>query len=185
MYTQGGVSDYRWMYDMGAPTLPELLCTLRGGGASASAGSAALPSESAPEGQLLSEGEEEGGAAAWAGGASAERQRAPLLPAACALALLPSGGRSHAPTALQHLMTEGSPLEEIYRVCPECTALGRQLSIGGRRRGRAGLAVWGEWLACSCVKCSAVGREVSCIREVRQQGGVGRAAGGWQVKLGH
>lgn len=39
----------------------------------------------------------------------------------------PSPALWHAATALQHLMDEGSHLEEIYATCDECTQLGVQL----------------------------------------------------------
>lgn len=64
--------------------------------------------------------------------AAPRRRNGPLLPAACAMALLPRGGRRHAASALRHLMDPGSPVEEIYTVCEECSRLGQRISAVGR-----------------------------------------------------
>ena len=152
MYTAGSVPDYRWTYDMGAPSLPvftKALHELYPLAAAAEAGDAtpagafqgalgaAVPVTDAPGGVAMGAPASAGDAefpdmaaaleAAEVAAAAASR---PLLPAACALALLPVGGRSHAPTALRHLMDEGSPLAEIYAVCEDCNSLGRQLGLG-------------------------------------------------------
>ena len=43
------------------------------------------------------------------------------------MALLPAkSGRVFAPTALQHLMDEGSPIEHLYEVCDTCATLLRR-----------------------------------------------------------
>lgn len=101
MYATGAVRDYRFAYDFAAPTLLELVQQLgslqeqkeareaqraarRQGGAAGAAQA------------RLSDGEHE---AVEAGGEAAARPRRslqPLLPAACAMALLPRGGRMHA-----------------------------------------------------------------------------------------
>ena len=47
----------------------------------------------------------------------------PLLPAACALALMPRPAQQHAPTALQHLMGRDSPISDVYDECTECVQL--------------------------------------------------------------
>lgn len=47
----------------------------------------------------------------------------PLLPAACALALMPRPALQHAPTALQHLMGLGSPISDVFDECEECARL--------------------------------------------------------------
>ena len=47
----------------------------------------------------------------------------PLLPAACALALMPRPALQHAPTALQHLMGHGSPISDVFDECEECARL--------------------------------------------------------------
>jgi 5'-3' exonuclease len=47
----------------------------------------------------------------------------PLLPAACALALMPRPALQHAPTALQHLMGRDSPISDVYDECSECVQL--------------------------------------------------------------
>ncbi len=47
----------------------------------------------------------------------------PLLPAACAIALMPRPASQHAPTALQHLMGPGSPISDVFDECAECARL--------------------------------------------------------------
>ena len=47
----------------------------------------------------------------------------PLLPAACALALMPRPALQHAPTALQHLMSRESPISDVFDECEECARL--------------------------------------------------------------
>ena len=47
----------------------------------------------------------------------------PLLPAACALALMPRPASQHAPTALQHLMSRESPISDVFDECEECARL--------------------------------------------------------------
>jgi len=47
----------------------------------------------------------------------------PLIPVACALALLPARSRRQAASPLRHLMDADSPIAEIYAVCKECTRL--------------------------------------------------------------
>ena len=47
----------------------------------------------------------------------------PLLPAVCALALMPRPALQHAPTALQHLMGRDSPISDVYDECGECVQL--------------------------------------------------------------
>ncbi|KAK9840629.1 hypothetical protein WJX81_005592 [Elliptochloris bilobata] len=55
-------------------------------------------------------------------------ERAPLVPTACAMALLPAGaGEAQLPRALQHLMREGSPIADLFTVCHECTTLQNEL----------------------------------------------------------
>ena len=196
MYSSGAVRDYRFAYDFMAPSLPELLRALgsmqeqrEAQQAERRARRAGAAAAAAPARQgSLSDGEQEQqGAVAAAGGegeqpAALRRRRSlqPLLPAACAMALLPRGGRMHAggtswqaglggvgsaaralgrrvphssaapasalltltvpalpcppalnaATALQHLMDEGSELEEIYAVCEECAALGQRVGAG-------------------------------------------------------
>ena len=53
------------------------------------------------------------------------RTAPPPLPVVCALALLPPGpsGRAQVPAAVQPLMDAGSPVADLYAVCPKCEAL--------------------------------------------------------------
>lgn len=111
MYSSGAVRDYRFAYDFMAPSLPELLRTLgsmqeeqeaqraQRAAARRAGGSAAAPqaSVSADEQQALgTEGAASGEGAQQAAVPRQRRSLQPLLPAACAMALLPRGGRMHA-----------------------------------------------------------------------------------------
>ena len=159
MYTRGHVEDYRYTYDMSGPDLGDMLGLLRAGSdqawaaaaAAAAAGSSAAEASGAGLGVAspkLEQGSEDVGGEEEGEGADGEGQQLrpawarrggrPLLPAACAMALLPGLARTHAPTALQHLMDEDSPLADIYAVCPDCAEVGQLNSIGGWAGGRAG-----------------------------------------------
>ncbi|EFN50853.1 hypothetical protein CHLNCDRAFT_141768 [Chlorella variabilis] len=143
MYCSGAIRDYRFAYDLAAPSLLQVVQLLQaqqegqqqeqeqqqrqeqgGSGAGAGAGREAA----AGEGQQGQQGKVSAAAAAKLG----RRKMQPLLPAACAMALLPRGGRIHAATALRHLMDEGSELEEIYATCDTCGQLGQQLGSMAR-----------------------------------------------------
>lgn len=50
------------------------------------------------------------------------RRGNPLLPVVCALAMLPVGAASHAPTPVRGLMTDKSTLGDVYFQCPGCQA---------------------------------------------------------------
>ena len=51
-------------------------------------------------------------------------QNVPVPPAAFAMSLLPPrGGPQFAPTALRHLMREGSPIAQLYGICSKCIHL--------------------------------------------------------------
>ncbi|KAL4857574.1 5'-3' exoribonuclease 2 [Chlorella vulgaris] len=140
MYCSGAVHDYRFTYELAAPSLPQLLLALE-----------------APRQATWNAGAVGVGAAAGDGGS---RSLQPLPPAACAMALLPRGGRLHAATALRHLMDEGSELDEIYATCDTCLGLGQQLSNLGRDLAttRARLAVTELQLAAAKAEASAAPR---------------------------
>ena len=58
----------------------------------------------------------------------------PLVPAACALALMPRSAADLAPTALRHLMQAGPPIGDLFDTCAECESLmGTQYSISAVR----------------------------------------------------
>lgn len=112
MYSTGGVDDYRYAYPAAPPTLVNLIQYLDS--YSKESGATGV------EGQDIHSG---------LSNASFNERAAlqPLLPAACALALLPARGRSQAASALRHLMDADSPVAEIYAVCKECQRLAKSI----------------------------------------------------------
>jgi hypothetical protein len=124
MYAEGLCSDYRFSYEHNSPSVAQLQGELAAAGAPGTLGegSAARSRESGdarggqPNGEARPAELSGNGAAAWpagqraaAGGATGAgpagrreaegRSRSPLLPTACALALLPGGGgEAHAPS---------------------------------------------------------------------------------------
>ena len=61
---------------------------------------------------------------------------APLVPTACALALIPRSGQAHVPAALRPVMMSGGPLREVFSECPECMGFA-QSSAQLQQVGRA------------------------------------------------
>lgn len=111
MYTTGGVEDYRYSYPAASPTVMNLVSYLEHKADVQNSENEVDDSNQEPA--LLS-----------------FKERAalqPLLPAACALALLPARSRMQAATALRHLMDADSPVAEIYAVCKECQHLARSI----------------------------------------------------------
>jgi hypothetical protein len=105
MYSTGGVEDYRYSYPAAPPTLTALV-------------------------QYLESASGESNDASVVGEEMSFNQKAalqPLLPAACALALLPARSRNQAASALRHLMDADSPVAEIYAVCKECQRLAKSI----------------------------------------------------------
>lgn len=104
MYCSGAVRDYRFAYDLAAPTLPQLIAVMQrrctGGGDVGSGGEDSADQRQQQQQQQLGGRELLAGGEAAAGRSAAQQQRRrstqPLLPAACAMALLPRGGRMHA-----------------------------------------------------------------------------------------
>lgn len=107
MYSTGSVSDWRASYDLPAPMLHNMLKTLEGA-------------------------VEPGSCSSMKKKARSETAKGPLLPAACALALLPKKGKKLAAFPLRHLMDPDSPFAEIYAVCDECKAIAEKLRSVGR-----------------------------------------------------
>ncbi|KAK9803810.1 hypothetical protein WJX73_001771 [Symbiochloris irregularis] len=101
MYAGGLVSDWRFSYPNHGPSISNLISHLR----------SFIGRRKPEEGPLLLHSQP-------------LTQTAPVAPAAFAMSLLPPrNGPQFAPTALQHLMREGSPIAQIYDICPQCTAL--------------------------------------------------------------
>lgn len=96
MYSTGSIHDYRFSYPATSPTVSSLIKTLRDPGNRSVSTSVELP-------RSLS-----------------QASRQPLIPAACALALLPARSRKQAVSPLRFLMDADSPVAEIYAVCKEC-----------------------------------------------------------------
>jgi XRN 5'-3' exonuclease N-terminus len=151
MYGTGAVSDYRFSYPGAPPTIPSFIETLEGihtvdeeisseEVVEAVAGDAGeedfviTSTSSSSSSSFSSEGEEEQqtslGVPSKQQPARIKSSRAglqPLIPAACALALLPARSRRQAATPLRHLMDADSPVAEIYAVCKECQALSTEV----------------------------------------------------------
>lgn len=109
MYSTGSVDDYRFSYPAAPPSITSLVSYLEQ--------KASLNNEDV---QDLQPSERD---------MSFKEKAAlqPLLPAACALALLPARSRNQAATAVRHLMDADSPVAEIYAVCKECQRLARSI----------------------------------------------------------
>lgn len=151
MYSTGGVDDYRYSYPAAPPTLMILVQHLES--------AAAIASRDAAD-------------AAAADGSQAILRRVeksfmekaalqPLLPAACALALLPARSRNQAASALRHLMDADSPVAEIYAVCKECQRLAKSI-----REANAELEEVRKELAIVQDKLSSVGLDSESALEV-------------------
>ncbi|KAI8102885.1 hypothetical protein M9434_005677 [Picochlorum sp. BPE23] len=114
MYSTGGIDDYRYSYPAAPPTVTNLVHYLE------SKSTASNDDKDENEGGVFVSGTK---------GLSFHEQAAlqPLLPAACALALLPARSRNQAASALRHLMDADSPVAEIYAVCKECQRLARSI----------------------------------------------------------
>lgn len=143
MYSTGGVDDYRYAYPAAPPTLMNLVQYLD---------STVKPDndgESPIQSRLSSMSFNEKAALQ------------PLLPAACALALLPARSRSQAASALRHLMDADSPVAEIYAVCKECQSLAKSI-----REANAELEEVRKELASVQDKLSSVGLDSEAALEV-------------------
>ena len=126
MYYTGRVADYRFRYDVAAPTLLALVGGLTWG--TPGARGASWSDESAPEGQADAEQLD-------ASNDTTSLVSGPLIPAACAVATLPMAARRHAARAVRHLMSDGeeSPLARIFAACPTCVALCQNLQVANQR----------------------------------------------------
>ena len=126
MYYTGRVADYRFRYDVAAPTLLALVGGLEWGTQCDAAASDS--EESAPERQADAEQLD-------ASNGTPSLVSGPLIPAACAVATLPMAARRHAARAVRHLMTDDddSPLAHIFAACPTCVALCQKLQVANQR----------------------------------------------------
>lgn len=143
MYSTGGVDDYRYAYPAAPPTLMNLVQYLD---------SIVKPDndgESPIQSRLSSMSFNE------------KAVLQPLLPAACALALLPARSRNQAASALRHLMDADSPVAEIYAVCKECQSLAKSI-----REANAELEEVRKELASVQDKLSSVGLDSEAALEV-------------------
>jgi len=150
MYGTGAVSDYRFSYPGAPPTIPTFIealegihtCTTTSGSSEVElaeeAGAVGLLQESYNSSLTftpsIDEDEEEQqtliGIPSKQQATRMKASRAglqPLIPAACALALLPARSRRQAASPLRHLMDADSPVAEIYAVCKECQALSAEV----------------------------------------------------------
>jgi hypothetical protein len=118
MYATGRVEDYRFSYQGASLTLPAIIQYITEKSTSSNAGqdTDTKRDKDRPATTLSRNG----------------KVNQPLIPAACALALLPARNRRQAATALRHLMDADSPVAEIYAVCKECQQLALRLrSVSG------------------------------------------------------
>lgn len=128
MYYSGKVSDYRFRYDVAAPSLLSLVKALAWGD----------PEKGNTEqisGRKRGRDEEE----------RSLKNMEPLLPVACSVATLPMRARGHASIAVRHLMTDAlsSPIAHVFAVCPTCLDLSQQLQRANQllREARATAAM--------------------------------------------
>lgn len=143
MYSTGKVSNYRYTYNGGSVPVLQLIAYLKETteaqaeqskldagnerGSSSNISSSKDESKVPIESKKVKERYGSGGGKAL----SYNRSIEPLIPAACALALLPARGRLLAAKPLRHLMDADSPVAEIYAVCKECQRLASQLRAVG------------------------------------------------------
>jgi hypothetical protein len=146
MYSTGGVDDYRYSYPAAPPTLMNLVQYLD---SKNHASDDIDDEESAIQPRLSSMSFNDKAALQ------------PLLPAACALALLPARSRSQAASALRHLMDADSPVAEIYAVCKECQRLAKSI-----REANAELEEVRKELASVQDKLSSIGLDSETALEV-------------------
>lgn len=63
-----------------------------------------------------------------------QRNKAPLSPVTCSLALLPAeGGQNHALKGLRPLMQQSSAIADLYNVCPTCKELEGKIRVNNAR----------------------------------------------------
>lgn len=111
MYSTGSIQDYRYSYPAAPPAVQHLIAYLDQKAKAESSDSEEDQVEDCERGLSFKE----------------KAALQPLLPAACALALLPARSRMQAATALRHLMDADSPVAEIYAVCKECQRLAKNI----------------------------------------------------------
>ena len=116
MYSTGGVDDYRYSYPAAPPTLMNLVTYLEGVAAELERADVDISGDNHQE--IVRHIEKS---------FMEKAALQPLLPAACALALLPARSRNQAASALRHLMDADSPVAEIYAVCKECQRLAKSI----------------------------------------------------------
>lgn len=131
MYATGSVTDYRFSYPGAPPTVPVFLDTLDGNVTTSeeSTDSEELKTSAASSSDTVSKETEVKPASR----SKKKTDLQPLIPAACALALLPARSRRQAATALRHLMDADSPVAEIYAICTECQELGAEVRSVGQQ----------------------------------------------------
>jgi hypothetical protein len=131
MYGTGAVSDYRFSYPAAPPTLPSFIEVLEGihnkSGDTDSTEEGVEKGADAAEQQTTSVGALNPHKNYPSSSNPSRAGLQPLIPAACALALLPAKSRRQAATPLRHLMDADSPVAEIYAVCKECQALSTEV----------------------------------------------------------
>ena len=155
MYSTGGVDDYRYSYPAAPPMLMNLVQHLEGLPSPVHMGVGDHDSERDEicDRQIISRSIEKS--------FMEKAALQPLLPAACALALLPARSRDQAASALRHLMDADSPVAEIYAVCKECQRLAKSI-----RAANAELEEVRKELAIVQDKLSSVGLDSESALEV-------------------
>lgn len=114
MYVTGGIRDYRYSYPATSP-LPQTLIAHLQESSSALGDASPPPTPGSQDEEGLENLVEK-----IRGATTTRSLLQPLIPAACALALLPARSRRQAASPLRHLMDADSPIAEIYAVCKEC-----------------------------------------------------------------
>jgi hypothetical protein len=153
MYSTGGVEDYRYSYPAAPPMLMNLVQHLECLPTPVPSDVGERDRDEIGDRQIISRSIEKS--------FMEKAALQPLLPAACALALLPARSRDQAASALRHLMDADSPVAEIYAVCKECQRLAKSI-----RAANAELEEVRKELATVQDKLSSVGLDSESALEV-------------------
>ena len=135
MYASGSVLDYRFTYPASSPTIGSIvdICEQQGQGEGGGEEMSQAEMFDVEGDEDTNNNNEEGEIppalhyGTFPPSSFSFSPAQPLIPAACALALLPARSRRQAATPLRHLMDADSPVAEIFAVCKECQHLASEV----------------------------------------------------------